>query len=61
MGHCVAPDAYTRRIDATIAGISRKLKCEDDTLFDACLEDAFWHNYDFPETCAVKGVALKIR
>ena len=60
MGHCAAPDAYTRRFDDAIAGIPRKLKCVDDTLlFDASVEDAFWHTYDFLETCATKGVTLK--
>ena len=60
MGHCAAPDAYTRRFDDTIAGIPRRLKCVDDTLlFDASVEDAFWHAYSFLETCGVKGVTLK--
>ncbi|XP_076042081.1 uncharacterized protein LOC143025983 [Oratosquilla oratoria] len=60
MGHCAAPDAYTRRFDEAIAGIQRKVKCVDDTLlFDASVEDAFWHTYNFLETCATKGVTLK--
>lgn len=60
MGHCAAPDAYTRRFDDAIVGIPRKIKCVDDTLlFDASVEDAFWHVYDFLETCAAKGVTLK--
>ncbi|XP_076036521.1 uncharacterized protein LOC143022265 [Oratosquilla oratoria] len=60
MGHCAAPDAYTRRYDDAIAGIPRKFKCVDDTLlYDASVEDAFWHTYDFLETCAMKGVTLK--
>ena len=60
MGHCAAPDAYTRRFDVAIAGIPRKLKCVDDTLlFDSSVKDAFWHTYDFLETCAMKGVTLK--
>lgn len=60
MGHCAAPDAYTRRYDVTIEGIPRKFKCIDDTLlFDSSVEDAFWHAYDLLETCAKKGVTLK--
>ena len=59
MGHCAAPDAYTRRFDDAIAGIPRKFKCVDDTLlFDSSVEDAFWHTYDFLETCAMRGVTL---
>jgi len=60
MGLCAAPDAYTRRYDEAIAGIQRKLKCVDDTLiYDYNVEDAFWHAYQFPEMCAMKGITLK--
>ncbi|KAK3888979.1 hypothetical protein Pcinc_006984 [Petrolisthes cinctipes] len=60
MGHCAAPDAYTRRFDEAIEDIQRKFKCVDDTLlFDNSVEEAFWHTYDFLETCARKGVTLK--
>ncbi|MPC98483.1 Polyprotein P3 [Portunus trituberculatus] len=60
MGHCAAPDAYTRRFDEAITGIPRKFKCVDDTLlFDPSVEEAFWHAYDFLETCSTKGVTLK--
>ncbi|MPC48894.1 hypothetical protein E2C01_042680 [Portunus trituberculatus] len=51
-GHCFAPDAYTRRFNDTIAGIPRKFKCVDDTLlFDASMEDAFWHTEFFGDVC----------
>lgn len=60
MGHCAAPDAYTRRFDDAIAGVPRKFKCVDDILlFDSSVEDAFWHVYDFLETCARKEITLK--
>lgn len=60
MGHCAAPDVYTRRYDEAIAGITRKLKYIDDTLlYDATVEEAFWHTYEFLETCVSKGITLK--
>ncbi|KAK3894918.1 hypothetical protein Pcinc_001366 [Petrolisthes cinctipes] len=60
MGHCSAPDAYTRRFDEAIEDIQRKFKCVDDTLlFDNSVEEAFWHTHDFLETCARKGLTLK--
>jgi len=60
MGHCAAPDAYTRRYDEAIAGIQRKLKCVDDTVInDYNVEDAFWHAHQFLEMCAMKGITLK--
>ncbi|XP_069976740.1 uncharacterized protein [Penaeus vannamei] len=34
--------------------------CVDDTLiYDYNVEDAFWHAYQFPEMCAMKGITLK--
>ena len=60
MGHCAAGDAYTKRFDDAIQDIPRKLKCIDDTLlYDTCVEEAFWHTYEFLETCATKGITLK--
>lgn len=60
MGHCAASDAYTRRYDDAIAGITRKLKCIDDTLlYNISVEDSFWHTYEFLETCVRKGITLK--
>ena len=59
MGHCAAPDAYTKRFDDAIAGIERKYKCIDDTLlYDESVEKSFWHTYDFLEMCANSGVTL---
>ena len=60
MGHCAAGDAYTKRFDDAIQDISRKFKCFDAALlYDSSVERAFWHTYDFLETCAKKGVTLK--
>ena len=59
MGHCAAPDAYTKRFDDAIVGIERKYKCVDDLLlFDDSVANAFWHAYDMLETCARKGITL---
>ena len=60
MGHCSASDAYTRRFDDTIQDMPRKFKDVDDTLlYDAYVEDAFWHAYEFLGTCAKTGITLK--
>lgn len=60
MGHCSAGDAYVKRFDDAIQGITRKHKCVDDTLlYDSSVEEAFWHVYDFLATCAAKGITLK--
>lgn len=60
MGHCFAGDAYVKRFDDAIQGITRKYKCVDDTLLhDSSVEEAFWHVYDFLATCAAKGITLK--
>jgi len=53
MGHCAAQDAFTKRFDDAITDIPRKLKCVDDTLlYDQNVAEAFWHTYEFLETCA---------
>ncbi|XP_064091675.1 uncharacterized protein LOC135205255 [Macrobrachium nipponense] len=60
MGHCSASDAYTKRFDDAIKDIPRKHKCVDDTLlYDNSVEEAFWHMYNFLDTCAKKGITLK--
>ena len=60
MGHCSATDAYTKRFDDAISDFPRKHKCVDDTLlYDASIEQAFWHTYDFLERCARRGITLK--
>ena len=59
MGHCAAPDAYTKRFDDAIAAIDRKYKCIDDVLlYDDSVESAFWHTYEFLETCFKCGITL---
>ncbi|MPC90376.1 Transposon Tf2-9 polyprotein [Portunus trituberculatus] len=43
-----------------MSGFPRKHKCVDDTLlYDAGIEQTFWHTYDFLERCAMVGVTLK--
>ncbi|XP_076049693.1 uncharacterized protein LOC143030430 [Oratosquilla oratoria] len=60
MGHCSAGDAYTKRFDDAIQGITRKYKCVDNTLlYDSSIEEAFWHTYESLSTCAAKGITLK--
>ncbi|XP_076043631.1 uncharacterized protein LOC143026747 [Oratosquilla oratoria] len=60
MGHCAAGDAYTKRFDNAITDLPLKYKCVDDTLlYDAGIEEAFWHDYNFLEVCAKAGVTLK--
>ena len=59
MGLSSSTDAYTRKFDDAIEHIERKLKCVDDILlYDCNIENAFWHAYDFLETCARKGITL---
>ena len=59
MGLCSSTDAYTRKFDDVIEHIPRKLKCVDDVLLhDTSVEQAFWHTYEFLETCAQKGITL---
>ena len=59
MGLFSSTDAYTRKFDDVIEHIPRKLKCVDDVLlYDSSVENAFWHTYQFLETCAQKGITL---
>ena len=52
-------DKYTSRYDSVIQHIPRKLKCVDDTLlYDATIEDAFNHTFDYLYTCATHGIVL---
>lgn len=56
----LATDAYTKRFDDAMKNFPRKHKCIDDNLlFDASIEDAFWHTFDFLEVCTRKGITLK--
>ena len=59
MGHCSSSDAFTRRFDDAIEHVPRKMKCVDDVLlYDNSIESAFWHTYDFLETCSQKRITL---
>ncbi|KAK3888626.1 hypothetical protein Pcinc_007351 [Petrolisthes cinctipes] len=47
MGHCAAPDAYTKRFDDALVDVQRKFQCIDDTLLhNESVEAAFWHAYE---------------
>ena len=58
MGHCSSSDAFTRRFDDAIEHVPRKMKCVDVLLYDNSIEAAFWHTYDFLETCSQKRITL---
>ena len=60
MGHCVAQDTFTKRLDDAISDVPRKIKCVDDTLLhDDTVEEAFWHTYDFLQKGLNNGVTLR--
>ena len=59
MGHVSASDAYTRRYDDAVIDVERKFKCVDDVLlYDSSVEQAFWHCWNYLETCGKAGVTL---
>ena len=59
MGHVSASDAYTRRYDDAVIDVERKFKCVDDVLlYDFSEEQAFWHCWNYLETCGKAGVTL---
>ena len=52
-------DKYTSRYDLIIKDIPRKLKCVDDTLlYDSSISDAFYHTFEYLQTCAENGITL---
>ena len=58
-GFCGSGDMYTRRHDDIIAEVPRKGKIVDDTLlYDANIEQAFYHTFDYLKLCADNGVTL---
>ena len=59
MGHSSASDAYTKRYDDAVLDIPRKFKCVDDVLlYDSSVEQAFWHCWEYLETCARARITL---
>ena len=59
MGHSSASDAYTKRYDDAVMDIHRKFKCVDDVLlYDSSIEQAFWHCWEYLETCAHARITL---
>ena len=58
-GYLASGDAYTRRYDEIIKNIPRKVKIVDDTLlYDASIEESFYHSFDFLLHCAKNGIVL---
>ena len=58
-GYAVTGDAYTRRFDAIVADVPRKVQCVDDScLWDTDIEQAFFHAVDWIHACATNGVTL---
>ncbi|MEL6802194.1 MAG: DDE-type integrase/transposase/recombinase [Bacteroidota bacterium] len=52
-------DKYTSRYDLVIQHIPRKVKCVDDTLlFDTDISSAFYHAFEYLQTCASNGIIL---
>lgn len=58
-GYSVTGDGYTRRFDAIVCDIQRKVQCIDDAcLWDSNLKEAFFHAVDWLDTCAQHGITL---
>ena len=59
MGFHSSGDAYTRRFDDITSGISKSIRCVDDTLlWDDNIEDAFWHTFEYLTICAENGIVF---
>ena len=51
--------AYTRRFDDITSNEERYIRCIDDgLLYDADIENAFWHSFDHIKLCADSGVVF---
>ena len=58
-GYTAAGDAYTRRYDEILKETPRKVKCIDDVLlWDNDIESAFFHVWDYLQTCDDNGITL---
>ncbi len=58
-GYAVTGDAYTRRLDAIVSDIPRKVQCVDDScLWDSDIKEAFFHAVDWIHACSTNGVTL---
>ena len=63
-GFHAAGDGYTRAFDDRTVDcpMPRKAKCIDDTvLWDATIEDAFWHTVDYLTICSEGGITFNPR
>ena len=59
MGLCSSGDAYTHRFDVILTDIHNRVKIVDDNLmYDSTIADAFYHTYDFLQTCKQHKVTL---
>ena len=58
-GFLASTDAYTRRYDKIIKPIPHKAKIVGDTLlYDANIENAFFHVWDYLTLCAANGIVI---
>ena len=58
-GHIASGDGYVRRFDDIISNVERKKKIVDDVLlYDASIEESFYHAFDFLLLCGQNGVTI---
>ena len=58
-GHIASGDGYVRRFDDIISNVERKKKIVDDVLlYDASIEESFYHALDFLLLCGQNGVTI---
>ena len=58
-GYITSGDAYTRRYDAIIADVRKKVKCVDDTLLWAdTIEESYKQTIDYLQLCGHNGIML---
>ena len=59
MGLCSSGAAYTHRFDVILTDIHNRVKIVDDNLmYDSTIADAFYHTYDYLQTCKQHKVTL---
>ena len=58
-GHCSAGDAFNGRMQLILGKIPRMVRIVDDVcVYDASIEESFWHAWDFLMTCANNGIVI---
>ena len=56
-GYHASGDAYTRRFDDITSDFERVQRCVDDSLlWDASIEGAFWHTFEYLKHCTDNGI-----